>query len=100
MLLRIEQSKGRKDRQAMLSSTLLTLLRAWWREGQRLGKMVPGGWLFPGMNPVNPMTPRGGARRHCQAGEFAFVAPCLCDTHTLREVTSPLDLLSLEPPMT
>ena len=58
MLLRIEQGKGRKDRHAILSPTLLELLRVWWREGHRLGKMLPGGWLFPGMNPVNPMTPR------------------------------------------
>ena len=33
MLLRVEQGKGRKDRQAMLSPQLLGLLRAWWREG-------------------------------------------------------------------
>jgi integrase len=36
MLLRVEQGKGRKDRHAMLSSELLELLRAWWREGGRL----------------------------------------------------------------
>jgi integrase/recombinase XerD len=33
MMLRVEQGKGRKDRHAMLSPTLLKLLRAWWREG-------------------------------------------------------------------
>src|SRR6516164_1927763 len=37
MLLRVEQGKGRKDRHAMLSPQLLELLRAWWREGRRLG---------------------------------------------------------------
>ena len=58
MVLRIEQGKGGRDRNAMLSPALLTLLRAWWREGQRLGKMLPGGWLFPGMNPVNPLSTR------------------------------------------
>ena len=37
MLLRVEQGKGRKDRNAMLSPQLLELLRDWWREGRRLG---------------------------------------------------------------
>ena len=37
MLLPVEQGKGRKDRHAMLSPQLLELLRAWWREGRRLG---------------------------------------------------------------
>ena len=58
MVIRVEQGKGRKDRYAMLSPKLLDLLRAWWRAGRAQGKMLPGGWLFPGMNPVNPMTPR------------------------------------------
>ena len=47
MLLRIEQGKGRKDRHAMLSPQLLERLREWWREGRRLGVLLPGGWLFP-----------------------------------------------------
>jgi site-specific recombinase XerD len=34
MLLRVEQGKGRKDRQAMLSPQLLAVLRGWWREGR------------------------------------------------------------------
>ena len=58
MILHVEQGKGDRDRNAMLSPALLTVLRAWWREGQRLGKMLPGGWLFPGMNPVNPLSTR------------------------------------------
>ena len=40
MILRIEQGKGHRDRNAMLSPALLRLLRAWWREGHRLGKML------------------------------------------------------------
>ena len=31
MLIRVEQGKGRKDRNAMLSPQLLALLRLWWR---------------------------------------------------------------------
>ena len=41
MLLRVEQGKGRKDRHAMLSPQLLELLREWWREGRRLGVLLP-----------------------------------------------------------
>ena len=54
----VEQGKGKKDRYAMLSPTLLELLRAWWRQGQSQRKMLPGGWLFPGQNPVNPLSTR------------------------------------------
>ena len=48
MLIRVEQGKGRRDRNAMLSPQLLELLRLWWREGKRRGVMLPHGWLFPG----------------------------------------------------
>ncbi len=57
-VIRVEQGKGRKDRYAMLSDPLLELLRAWWRAGRDQGVMLPGGWLFPGQNPVNPLTTR------------------------------------------
>jgi site-specific recombinase XerD len=52
MVLRIEQGKGRKDRYAMLSPSLLDLLRAYWRESR------PWGWLFPGQNPLKPLSTR------------------------------------------
>jgi integrase len=58
MTLRVEQGKGRKDRYAMLSPVLLERLRAWWRLAHAQGKMLPGGCLFPGMNPVDPLTAR------------------------------------------
>ena len=66
MLLRVEQGKGRKDRQAMLSPKLLQLLRVWWRIAHAHGKMLPGGWLFPGHNPVNPLSARQ-LNRACHA---------------------------------
>jgi site-specific recombinase XerD len=56
MLLRVERGKGRKDRHAMLSPQLLELLREWWREGRRLGALLPRGWLFPGRNPIEPLS--------------------------------------------
>ena len=52
MLVRVEQGKGRKDRYVMLSPELLELLRAWWRMAR------PKGWLFPGRDPGQPITPR------------------------------------------
>src|SRR4051794_27647055 len=58
MLIRVEQGKGRKDRNAMLSPQLLKLLRLWWREGRRRGVMLPHGWLFPGRNALEPISTR------------------------------------------
>jgi site-specific recombinase XerD len=58
MVVRVEQGKGRKDRYAMLSEPLLDLLRAWWLAAREQDVMLPGGWLFPGQNPVNPLTTR------------------------------------------
>jgi integrase/recombinase XerD len=58
MTLRVEQGKGRKDRYAMLSPVLLDRLRTWWKVARAKGKMLDGGWLFPGQNPVNPMSTR------------------------------------------
>jgi integrase/recombinase XerD len=58
MILRVEQGKGGRDRHAMLSPQLLDILRRWYRDGQLSHKMLPGGWLFPGQNPVNPLSAR------------------------------------------
>ena len=58
MVIRVEQGKGGRDREAMLSPSLLELLRAWYRQAQSERKMLPGGWLFPGQNPVQPMSTR------------------------------------------
>jgi site-specific recombinase XerD len=52
MLLRIEQGKGKKDRNAMLSPRLLALLRDWWCVGR------PTTWLFPGRDLLLPITTR------------------------------------------
>jgi integrase/recombinase XerD len=58
MTLRVEQGKGRKDRYAMLSPVLLERLRAWWRVAHAQGKILPKGWLFPGLDPLDPLTAR------------------------------------------
>jgi site-specific recombinase XerD len=82
-VIRIEQSKGRKDRYAMLPDDLLALLRAWWRAGHEKGVMLPGGWLFPGQNPVNPMTARQLSRIFHGAKEAAEIDKRV-SLHTLR----------------
>jgi site-specific recombinase XerD len=58
MIVRVVQGKGRRDRYAMLSPSLLEILRDWWRHGHAQGKMLQGGWLFPGFNPINPLSTR------------------------------------------
>ena len=58
MTLRIEQGKGRRDRYAMLSPVLLERLRTWWRVAHAQGKMLEGGWLFPGLNPIESLSTR------------------------------------------
>jgi integrase/recombinase XerD len=60
MVIRVEQGKGRKDRYVMLSEHLLELLRAWWKAAR------PQGWLFPGRDPVQPLTTRQ-LNRACHA---------------------------------
>ncbi len=73
MIIRIEQGKGKRDRQAMLSPALLRILRAWEREGRGQRTLLPGGWLFPGQNPVNPISTRQRNRafhRACTAAEI------------------------------
>jgi integrase/recombinase XerD len=51
-LLRIEQGKRRKDRYGILSPKLLKLLRDWWVIER------PKVWLFPGQDPIKPLSTR------------------------------------------
>ena len=83
MTLRVEQGKGRKDRYAMLSPVLLERLRAWWRVAHAQGKMLPSGWLFPGLNPMDPLTTRQLNRAIHAAAEAAQIDKRV-SMHTLR----------------
>ena len=83
MLLRVEQGKGRKDRHAMLSPQLLELLRDWWVEGRRRGVLLPRGWLFPGRNPIEPLSTRQINRAIHAAAEAAGIKKRV-SMHTLR----------------
>src|SRR6202047_818370 len=83
MLIRVEQGKGRKDRNAMLSPQLLELLRLWWREGRRRGVMLPHGWLFRGRSPLDPISARQINRAVHEAAEVARIRKRV-SPHTLR----------------
>ena len=77
MLIRVEMGKGRKDRHAMLSPQLLELLRAWWLQAR------PQGWLFPGRDPLLPITTRQLNRVCHMAAEAAGLGSWVTP-HTLR----------------
>src|SRR6202023_3381519 len=83
MLLRVEQGKGHKDRYAMLPPVLLERLRAWWRYAHAQGKMLNGGWLFPGENPIDPLTARQ-LNRAVHAAAVAARIDKRVSMHTLR----------------
>ncbi len=77
MTLRVEQGKGQRDRYVMLSPQMLELLREWWRAAR------PQAWLFPGQNPVNPMTARQLNRAVHAAKNLAGISKRV-SPHTLR----------------
>ena len=83
MTLRVEQGKGHKDRYAMISPVLLECLRDWWRDAHARGKMLDGGWLFPGQNPINPIGTRQ-LNRACHAAAVAAEIDKRVSMHTLR----------------
>ena len=77
MMLRVEQGKGQRDRDVMLSPQLLQLLREWWKAAR------PQVWLFPGQNPINPVTARQLNRAVHAAKDLAGIAKRV-SPHTLR----------------
>jgi site-specific recombinase XerD len=83
MTLRVEQGKGQKDRYAMLSPVLLERLRVWWRVARAQGKMFDGGWLFPGLNPIRPLSARQLNRAIHKAADEAGIEKHI-SMHSLR----------------
>jgi integrase/recombinase XerD len=85
-IIRIEQSKGRKDRNVMLSQEALDLLRRWWKvrptryDGALL---VSERWLFPGTRAGQPMSPRQLNRLFHQAAAAAGITKAVT-LHGLR----------------
>src|SRR5260370_7458645 len=60
-IIRIVQSKGRKDRHVMLPAEVLKLLRQWWKArppAYDAGRLAPEHrLLFPGLTQHHPPTP-------------------------------------------
>jgi site-specific recombinase XerD len=77
MMIRVEQGKGRRDRYAMLSPQLLELLRDWYRIAR------PRLWLFPGRDPLQPLTTRQLNRAVHAAARMAEINKRVTP-HTLR----------------
>jgi integrase/recombinase XerD len=75
-IIRIVQSKGRKDRHVMLPPEVLALLRRWWTiRPTRDDEGVPPleRWLFPGRVPGKPLTTRQLSRLFHDASEAAGI---------------------------
>ena len=85
-VIRIEQSKGRKDRNVMLSPETLGLLRQWWKARPSrydAGTPVAERWLFPGNRRGKPMTTRQLSRLFQEAAETAGIKKAVT-LHALR----------------
>jgi len=75
-IIRIEQSKGRKDRNVMLSPEMLDLLRQWWKarpSWHDAGTPLEERWLFPGRRRGKPMTTRQLSRLFHEAADAAGI---------------------------
>src|SRR6266571_3162386 len=74
-IIRVEQSKSRKDRHVMLSPETLDLLRQWWkaRRGYDATTPLQERWLFPGRKPEKPMTTRQLNRLFHEAADAAGI---------------------------
>jgi site-specific recombinase XerD len=60
-IIRVVQGKGQKDRNVMLPSEVLALLRQWWCERPRRydqGLALGERWIFPGHHRHKPISPR------------------------------------------
>jgi integrase/recombinase XerD len=85
-IIRIEQSKGRKDRNVMLPAETLDLLRQWWkarRSRYDAGIPLEERWLFPGRKSGMPMTTRQLNRLFHEAADGAGIKKRLT-LHALR----------------
>jgi integrase/recombinase XerD len=85
-IIRIEQSKGRKDRNVMLSPEMIDLLRQWWKARRGFDAHttpLQERWLFPGRKPGQPMTTRQLNRLFHEAADGAGIRKGVC-LHTLR----------------
>ena len=100
-IIRIEQSKGRKDRNVMLSPETLDLLRQWWKVSPSrydAGLAVQERWLFPSRKSAGrPMTTRQLSRLFHEAADAAGsrrACPCMCCATASRPIFSIAALIS------
>ena len=77
MVIAIRHGKGGKDRYVMLSEQLLGILRDYWK------RTKPTHWLFPGPDPLQPVTTRSLQRVFHAAAEAAGLDKNVT-VHTLR----------------
>ncbi len=85
-IIRVEQAKGRKDRNVMLSPEMLDLLRQWWKARpprDNAGTPVEERWLFPGRMRGQPMTTRQLNRLFHETAEAAGIKKSVT-LHALR----------------
>jgi integrase/recombinase XerD len=85
-IIRVEQSKGRKDRNVMLSPETLDLLRQWWKARPTrsdAGTPIEERWLFPGNRRGKPMTTRQLSRLFHEAADAAGIKKAVT-LHALR----------------
>jgi site-specific recombinase XerD len=85
-IIRVEQSKGRKDRNVMLSPETLDLLRQWWKARptrSEAGMPMEERWLFPGNRRGKPMTTRQLSRLFHEAADAAGIKKAVT-LHALR----------------
>ncbi len=86
MIIRIVQSKGRKDRNVMLPAEILDLLRQWWkaRPTRRDAGVAPEQrWLFPGRIDRQATTARQFGRLFKEAAKAAGLRKAV-SLHSLR----------------
>jgi site-specific recombinase XerD len=77
MVIRVDQSKGQKDRYVMLSPKLLEILRQWWRVEK------PKPWLFPGDIPGQHIS-KDAVEQACQKARRRCPIPKPTTPHSLR----------------
>jgi integrase/recombinase XerD len=86
-IIRIEQSKGRKDRNVMLPQEMLGLLRQWWKARPSCndaGVPMPERWLFPSRKVAGrPITTRHLNRLFHETADAAGIKKGVT-LHTLR----------------
>src|SRR6266436_1088724 len=85
-IIRVEQSKGRKDRNVMLSPETLGLLRQWWKarpSRHDAGTPAQERWLFPGTKRGKTMSTRQLSRLFHEAADAAGIKKAVT-LHALR----------------